>query len=116
MDSADETFSPYDTATTDSTFYYTCAQGQGINSASHIAHDNVDFRLRVYDMTAPSSRTPSRGSVSTYNPDNDYGQESKMKLRNSIQGHEGGWTITDSHLSPDNERRDLFFMIVFYSY
>ena len=32
------------------------------------------------------------------------GHKSNMKVIKSIQGHHGQWTITDSHLSPNNEK------------
>jgi WD repeat-containing protein 23 len=62
---------------TDSSLYYTCAQ---------------DYKLRVYDMKAAP------------NPSADYTHRSTMKLINTIQGQPGRWTITDSHLSPDDQR------------
>ncbi|KAF8846158.1 WD40 repeat-like protein [Paxillus ammoniavirescens] len=75
----------------DSSFYYTCCQ---------------DFRLHVYDMTSPPAKYIKR-------PQNlhqgaalldDRDHESTLKVLKTIQGHPGRWTITDSHLSPDNER------------
>ncbi|EPQ60332.1 WD40 repeat-like protein [Gloeophyllum trabeum ATCC 11539] len=77
----------------DSSFYYTCVQ---------------DFSLNVYDMTAPP--TPAlpnrvhRTRPSRYMTDMDEDHRTTMKVINTIQGHPGRWTITDSHLSPDNER------------
>ncbi|KDQ63158.1 hypothetical protein JAAARDRAFT_147176 [Jaapia argillacea MUCL 33604] len=80
---------------TDSSFYYTCVQ---------------DFSLHVYDMTA--ARTPFepkkgpqtiRGFGRRYRGLQEP-HETTMKVLNTIQGHPGRWTITDSHLSPDNER------------
>lgn len=76
----------------DSSFYYTCSQ---------------DFRLHVYDMAAPPlkrtrRRRTMRSATSNWN-DNDH-DESTLKVLKTIQGHRGRWTITDSHLSPDNER------------
>ncbi|KAG8219620.1 WD40-repeat-containing domain protein [Butyriboletus roseoflavus] len=77
----------------DSSFYYTCCQ---------------DFRLHVYDMTSPLAqyfkpqRNPRRGTPLFHDYDHDH--ESTLKIMKTIQGHPGRWTITDSHLSPDNER------------
>jgi DDB1- and CUL4-associated factor 11 len=61
----------------DSTFYYTCVQ---------------DFRLHIYDTKAPILPRP--------HIDGDH--VSTMKHTKSIRAVPGGWTITDSHLSPDN--------------
>ncbi|TFY70898.1 hypothetical protein EVG20_g2103 [Dentipellis fragilis] len=69
----------------DSTFYYTCVQ---------------DFRLHVYDMTAPLQRTRVPEARRYRRSDH----ETTMKVMKTIVGHPGRWTITDSHLSPDNER------------
>ncbi|KAF9229038.1 WD40 repeat-like protein [Gyrodon lividus] len=77
----------------DSSFYYTCCQ---------------DFRLHVYDMSSPPAkyikrpRNLRRGTALF--DDNDRDHESTLKVLKTIQGHPGRWTITDSHLSPDNER------------
>ncbi|KAG6380983.1 WD40-repeat-containing domain protein [Boletus reticuloceps] len=77
----------------DSSFYYTCCQ---------------DFRLHVYDMTSPPAkyikpwRNPQRRTTLPIDHDRDH--ESTLKVLKIIQGHPGRWTITDSHLSPDNER------------
>ncbi|KAL4069807.1 WD40-repeat-containing domain protein [Scleroderma yunnanense] len=78
----------------DSSFYYTCSQ---------------DFRLHVYDMTAPRLKCPRRRRRLTRPPasewdDSDRDKETTLKVLKTIQGHPGRWTITDSHLSPDNER------------
>jgi WD repeat-containing protein 23 len=87
----------------DSSFYYTCSQGNssfdtylfGLNSSFQ-----SDFELRIYDMTAPPQKPPLRfGPGRLINR-----QDSAIKLTKSIQGSPGRWTITDSHLSPDNER------------
>ncbi|KAF9245903.1 WD40 repeat-like protein [Melanogaster broomeanus] len=78
----------------DSSFYYTCSQ---------------DFRLHVYDMTSPPakyvkrSRNVLRGT--TLYDESEHDHESTLKVLKTIQGHPGRWTITDSHLSPDNERQ-----------
>jgi WD repeat-containing protein 23 len=59
----------------------------------------VDFRLHIYDTAAPPIMTRDQVSLG---PDADH--ETTMKVMRSIDGMHGGWTITDSHLSPDNER------------
>jgi hypothetical protein len=59
----------------------------------------VDFRLHIYDTAAPPIMTGDQVSL---DPDADH--ETTMKVMRSIDGMHGGWTITDSHLSPDNER------------
>ncbi|TFY79706.1 hypothetical protein EWM64_g4307 [Hericium alpestre] len=71
----------------DSTFYYTCAQ---------------DFRLHIYDVTAPPQRTRPIHETRYRRMRPDH--ETTMKVMKTIPGHAGRWTITDSHLSPDNER------------
>lgn len=78
----------------DSSFYYTCCQ---------------DFRLHIYDMTSPPlpyTKRPrnTRRSATGVWDDSDRDHETTLKILNTIQGHPGRWTITDSHLSPDNER------------
>ncbi|KAG8930033.1 hypothetical protein FRC01_003381 [Tulasnella sp. 417] len=65
----------------DSSFYYTCCQ---------------DFDLRVYDMTAPI--TPLDATTASMHSDH----HTSMRLTKTIHGLGSGWTITDSHLSPDN--------------
>ncbi|KAI5122355.1 hypothetical protein M0805_004113 [Coniferiporia weirii] len=71
---------------TDSSFYYVCCK---------------DFNLHIYDMTAPRSqgRHPS-----LLHYDSRSNHQTTMKVHKSIRGIPEGWTITDSHLSPDNER------------
>ena len=61
----------------------------------------ADFNLHVYDMTAPQipGKTPN-----LLHYDNDSGHRTTMKVLKTIKGIPEGWTITDSHLSPDNER------------
>ncbi|KIO08498.1 hypothetical protein M404DRAFT_133750 [Pisolithus tinctorius Marx 270] len=78
----------------DSSFYYTCSQ---------------DFRLHVYDMTAPPSkyirqRRSARRPITSDWDTNDRDHETTLKVLKTIEGRQGSWTITDSHLSPDNER------------
>ncbi|GLB35784.1 putative WD domain, G-beta repeat [Lyophyllum shimeji] len=70
----------------DSSFYYTCSQ---------------DFRLHVFDTTAPPIPHSGRGTTRIYS---DASLQTTMKVRRSIQGNPGRWTITDANLSPDNER------------
>ncbi|KZT41405.1 WD40 repeat-like protein [Sistotremastrum suecicum HHB10207 ss-3] len=63
----------------DSSFYYTCCH---------------DFRLHVYDTTAPLRKKPQKF----------VDHETTMKVIKTIQGYPVSWTITDSHLSSDNQR------------
>jgi len=64
----------------DSSFYYTCVQ---------------DFRMHVYDTTRPITQSPGRSHGA---------HTTTMHVAKTIDGIGDGWTITDSHLSPDNER------------
>ncbi|KAI6136433.1 WD40 repeat-like protein [Pisolithus sp. B1] len=78
----------------DSSFYYTCSQ---------------NFHLYVYDMTAPPSsytgqRRGARWPVTSHWDTNDRDHETTLKVLKTIEGRQGSWTITDSHLSPNNER------------
>ncbi|KAJ3489586.1 hypothetical protein NLI96_g2008 [Meripilus lineatus] len=68
----------------DSSFYYTCVR---------------DFRLHVYDTTVPLA-IPSPGKPLH----SHHGHETSMKIIKTIQAQADRWTITDSHLSPDNQR------------
>ncbi|EMD41857.1 hypothetical protein CERSUDRAFT_110417, partial [Gelatoporia subvermispora B] len=70
----------------DSAFYYTCVR---------------DFRLHVYDTSAPLK--PYAPGGRSRSQDNS-GHETTMKEIKTIAAHPGRWTITDSHLSPDNQR------------
>ncbi|KAF4573324.1 hypothetical protein EYR40_003596 [Pleurotus pulmonarius] len=70
----------------DSSFFYTCAQ---------------DFKLHVFDTTAMPSNVGSRGVPI---PSADPGLQTTLRVKKSVQGHPGRWTITDANLSPDNER------------
>lgn len=78
----------------DYSFYYTCCQ---------------DFRLHIYDMTSPPSpymkrpRNLRRSATGVWD-DSDRDHDTTLKVLKTIQGCTGRWTITDSHLSPDNER------------
>ncbi|KAI0375121.1 WD40 repeat-like protein [Pilatotrama ljubarskyi] len=70
----------------DSAFYYTCVR---------------NFRLHVYDMKAPfKPLRPSRNQRQDF----DDGHTTTMEVIKTIQAAPGRWTITDSHLSPDNQR------------
>ncbi|KAL4241704.1 DDB1- and CUL4-associated factor [Abortiporus biennis] len=71
----------------DSSFYYTCVR---------------DFRLHVYDTTAPIEPPRPNPHVPSYN--RDLSHQTSMKLIKTIHASADRWTITDSHLSPDNQR------------
>jgi DDB1- and CUL4-associated factor 11 len=66
----------------------------------------LDFRLHIYDMTAPLAdpRQALRRPTERLYPLSAPGEPTTMKVIKVIQGVSGGWTITDAHLSPDNER------------
>jgi WD repeat-containing protein 23 len=51
-----------------------------------------DFRLHIYDTMAP---------ILSY-PRTDIDHQATLKHKKTIPASPGGWTITDSHLSPDN--------------
>ncbi|CAE6535196.1 unnamed protein product [Rhizoctonia solani] len=63
----------------DASIYYSCTQG----------HD-----IWVYDAN-------STGDITTHP---QTGHSSRMSVLNRVKGIYGNWTVTDSHLSPDNER------------
>jgi DDB1- and CUL4-associated factor 11 len=66
----------------------------------------VDFRLHIYDMTAPLAdprRALQRPTERLYRSSAPE-EPTTMKVIKVVQGVPGGWTITDAHLSPDNER------------
>lgn len=69
----------------------------------------LDFNLHIYDMTAAPTR---RGNPILQPYDGDSGHQTTMKVHKSIQGFPGGWTITDSHLSPNNDRLVYFLLLV----
>ncbi|KAI0066418.1 WD40 repeat-like protein [Artomyces pyxidatus] len=74
----------------DSSFYYTC---------------NQDFQLHIYDMTAPRKQPDPPRIVSTGRRTFVANREqTTLKVLKTIDGAPGQWTITDSHLSPDNQR------------
>ena len=56
-------------------------------------------------MTAPLLK-PSRTLRQTERlyGRSDYDEPTTLNIIKVIQGVSGGWTITDAHLSPDNER------------
>lgn len=62
---------------------------------------NLDFRLHVYDMTAPPMPAPTIPFRRTFGAAD---HQTTLKVHKTINGQPGRWTITDSHLSPDNER------------
>ncbi|KAF8265761.1 WD40-repeat-containing domain protein [Lactarius quietus] len=75
----------------DSSFYYTCCK--------------VDFRMHVFDTTAPPTNPKQVPQPAEWNHRRWAPEEpTTMKVIKVIQGSPGGWTITDAHLSPDNER------------
>ena len=55
-----------------------------------------DYHLHIYDMNAPRHPTPIKTAAT--------GHQTTLKELKSIGGYEGGWKITDSHLSPNNDR------------
>lgn len=74
-------------------------------SAGVRAESLVDFRLHIFDTTAPPTNPkqvpqPTEWHHQPWVPD----EPTTMKVLKVIQGSPGGWTITDAHLSPDNER------------
>jgi WD repeat-containing protein 23 len=76
-------------------------------SADVRAESSVDFRLHIFDTTAPPTNPkqvpqPTEWHHERWAPD----EPTTMKVIKVIQGSSGGWTITDAHLSPDNERLD----------
>ena len=78
---------------------------QCITVSCTVAHIATDFRLHIYDTTAPIIPTdPTRSRLRGMRgliPDD---HETSMKVIKTIEARPGGWTITDSHLSPDNQR------------
>ncbi|VDC08021.1 unnamed protein product [Peniophora sp. CBMAI 1063] len=78
----------------DSSFYYTGTQ---------------DFKINVYDMSAPITQPGIQPTIAERRghrrrPIVSNDAQSALKLSKSIQGIPGRWTMTDTHLSPDNER------------
>ncbi|KAI0053436.1 WD40 repeat-like protein [Auriscalpium vulgare] len=78
----------------DSSFYYTCCQ---------------DFKLHVYDTTAPPLKPdpPRVELVGRRRRVQVNHEQTTMTELKTIQGNPGQWTVTDSHLSSDNERQVL---------
>ncbi|KAI0031259.1 WD40-repeat-containing domain protein [Vararia minispora EC-137] len=80
----------------DSSFYYTGTQ---------------DFKISVYDMTA-SPTQPEKPDMPPQPRRHRWRQrsyivppvQSTLKTIKTIRGAQGQWTMTDTHLSPDNER------------
>ena len=68
---------------------------RSISSQRMRRQPSVDFRLHIYDMVAPLNGTTRRSSD---------GHATTMEVIKTIQAAPGRWTITDSHLSPDNQR------------
>lgn len=59
-----------------------------------------DFRLHVYDTTAPLKH----GLGQRHRQESLDGHVTSMEVIKTIQAAPGRWTITDSHLSPDNQQ------------
>jgi WD repeat-containing protein 23 len=70
------------------------------------AESSADFRMHIFDTTAPPSTIPKQvpRPAEWHRPRWEPEEPTTMKVIKVIQGSPGGWTITDSHLSPDNER------------
>jgi len=82
--------------------------------AAHDSYPPKDFRLHIYDMTSPPLphiKRPGnmrRSAIGVWD-DIEHDHETTLKVLKTVQGCHGSWTITDSHLSPDNERRVVVF-------
>lgn len=63
----------------DASIFYSCTQ---------------DHNIWVYDANSTGDKATDHVS----------GHQSRMKILNRVRGIYGNWTVTDSHLSPDNER------------
>lgn len=61
---------------------------------------------------SPYSKRPRniRRSATGVWDDVEHDHDTTLKVLKTIQGCPGRWTITDSHLSPDNERRVVVFL------
>lgn len=70
------------------------------NSRLTSISDVPDFRLHIYDTSAPPLMDGN--DVRATGDGSDH--ETTLRTMKSINGVHGNWTITDSHLSPDNER------------
>lgn len=83
------------------------------------SYSSRDFRLHIYDMTSPPSpymkrpRNLRRSATGVWD-DSDCDHDTTLKILKTIQGSAGRWTITDSHLSPNNERQVIvsFFQVM----
>lgn len=93
----------------DSAFYYTCVRSTSLNLIDLLLLTQafwVDFKLHVYNTAAPFK---TRNTRSRLLRDDDDGHSTTLDTIKTIQAAPGRWTITDSHLSPDNQRSVLFF-------
>jgi WD repeat-containing protein 23 len=63
-------------------------------------------------MTAPLTK-PTRAVRQTdrFSRRSVYDEPTTLNIIKVIQGVSGGWTITDAHLSPDNERFLIFYSV-----
>ncbi|KAH9957079.1 hypothetical protein BC827DRAFT_1312692 [Russula dissimulans] len=77
-----------------------------LNDDIYCGQYSADFRLHVYDMTAPPS-SPTPQLQQTQRPSRSRqtasDEPTTMKIIKVIQSVLGGWTITDAHMSPDIE-------------
>jgi len=78
----------------DSSFFYTCDQ---------------DFKVHIYDTTVTPHRhakmhTQGGGGRMRFR-NSEETHETSLKVIKTINGRQGQWTITDAHLSPDNQVR-----------
>jgi WD repeat-containing protein 23 len=56
-------------------------------------------------MTAPFTKpTQAVRQTERFSRRSAYDEPTTLNIIKVIQGVSGGWTITDAHLSPDNER------------
>ncbi|KAF5392627.1 hypothetical protein D9757_002331 [Collybiopsis confluens] len=65
----------------------------------YTAQFSKDFRLHIYDQTAPPQQIGSQ----QFSPRGDHHLQTTMNVSRRIQGEHGRWTITDANLSPDND-------------
>ena len=89
-------------------------QGYGVPSSrpDACAESSADFRMHIFDTTAPPSTNPKQvpRPAEWHRPRWVADEPTTMKVIKVIRGSPGGWTITDAHLSPDNERLVSFLM------
>jgi len=75
----------------------------------------TEFKVSVYDMTAPPTRPEDRLKAAERarargNRHHIYDHsKSNLKTIKTIHGTDGSWTMTDTHLSPDNQRYALCY-------